>query len=406
MRTVVLTLLVAISLPIFAFGQESMAPDSGMQVVLDSLRGTRLELQRAVSLALQNATSVRQAEAVYLAAGGSVKRERGMFDPELFFSYNRLDQEQPSASYFSGAQTLTTTQTDYRTGLRLNLPIGTDLELGLNASKLTTNSSLASLNPQYDAFGSLNVRQPIFGGFHLSARKQLVKSKREFDAAKARYDQQVLAVASEVERMYWDLYAAVRDYAVQVLAFERAQVFLRDTEIRAKAGLVGPNQVATARTFLAEQELLLLDREELLDQRSDQLASLIGSRPESGQARFVPIDDPQGDYAVEPVEAVVERAMTENLELLAAKNDVGAVRALSRAALWEALPSVDLLGSLGGYGLAGRPQDVIFGGDTLLSTVEDRNFGDAVGQVGSRDYPSWSVGVEVTIPFGLRRGLG
>ena len=206
--------------------------------------------------------------------------------------------------------------------------------------------------------------------------------------------------------MYWDLYAAVRDYAVQVLAFERAQVFLRDTEIRAKAGLVGPNQVATARTFLAEQELLLLDREELLDQRSDQLASLIGSRPESGQARFVPIDDPQGDYAVEPVEAVVERAMTENLELLAAKNDVGAVRALSRAALWEALPSVDLLGSLGGYGLAGRPQDVIFGGDTLLSTVEDRIFGEGVGQVGALDYPCWRGGVEVKTPFVLRGGVG
>jgi outer membrane protein TolC len=406
MRKAIFILLAVAFLPGVAHCQEFPSPDSALQVVLDSLSGTPLDLHRAVDDALQNATSIRQAEAAYLAAGGSAKREAGMFDPELFFSYNHLDQEQPAASFFSGAQTLIATHSDYRTGLRLNLPIGTDLELGLNASKLTTNSSFAFLNPQYDAFGSLNVRQPILGGFHLSARKQLVRSKCEFDAAKARYDQQVLAVASDVERMYWDLYAALRDYAVQILARDRAQAFVRDTDIRAQAGLVGPNQVATARAFLAEQKLMLLDREEQLDQRSDRLASLIGSRPESGVARFIPTNDPTGEYPLDSVDAVVAQALADNLDLRAAKNDVAAARALSRAALWEALPSVDLLGSLGGYGLAGRPQDVIFGEDTLRSTIQDRDFGDAVQQVGARDYPNWSVGVEVTIPLGLRRGLG
>jgi outer membrane protein TolC len=288
----------------------------------------------------------------------------------------------------------------------LNLPIGTNLELGLNATKLTTNSSFAFLNPEYDAFGSLDVRQPILGGFHLSARKMVVKSKRDFDAAKARYDQAVLAVESDVERRYWDLYGALRDYAVQILARDRAAAFLRDTEIRATAGLVGPNEVATARTFMAQQDLLLLDREEQLDRTSDQLASLIGSRPGAGVARFIPTNDPAGEFPVDPVDAVVQRAMAENLDLRAAQNDVAALRALSRAAFWEALPSVDLLGSLGGYGLAGQPQDVVFGEDTLRSTIEDRKMGDAISQVGSRDFPSWSVGVEVTIPIGLRRGFG
>lgn len=406
MRRIVFLLLMLATVPAAAFGQELPDPDSALQVVLDSLPGTPLELQRAIDFALQNATSVRQAEALYLAVGGSVKRERGMFDPELYFSFNHVDQEQPAASVFAGASTLITTRSDYRTGMRLNLPIGTSLDLELNASRLTTNSSFAFLSPQYDAFGSLNVRQPILGGFQLSARKMLVRSKREFDAAKARYDQAVLAVASDVERMYWDLHAALRDYAVQILARERAQAFLRDTEIRSSAGLVGPSEMATARTFLAEQELTLLDREEQLDQRSDQLASLIGSRPESGEARFVPTNDPTGESPLESVDAVIKQAMAENLELRAAHNDVDAMRALSRAALWEALPSVDLLGSIGGYGLAGQPRDVIFGEDTLRSTIRDRGLGDAVSQVGSRAFPRWSVGVEVTIPIGLRRGLG
>ena len=102
-----------------------------------------------------------------------------------------------------------------------------------------------------------------------------------------------------VEQTYWDLYAAERDYAVQKLTRDRAEAFLKETETRAKTGLVGPNQVANARTFLAEQEVLLLDREEQLDRLSDQLSSLIGMRPDTGKSRFISVDTPPDDFPIE-----------------------------------------------------------------------------------------------------------
>jgi outer membrane protein TolC len=93
-------------------------------------------LREALDAALRNSTVVRQAEAAYLAASGSVRREAGAFDPELFLHVDHLDEEQPSSSFFAGAPTLSTIETDYRTGLRLKLPIGTSLEVGMNASRL------------------------------------------------------------------------------------------------------------------------------------------------------------------------------------------------------------------------------------------------------------------------------
>jgi outer membrane protein TolC len=66
---------------------------------------------------------------------------------------------------------------------------------------------------------------------------------------------------------------------------------------------------------------------------------------------------------------------------------------------------VDILGSLGGNGLSGTAQDVVFQGDTLRTT-RGGDFGSAVSQAAKRDFPNWSVGVEVSIPIGFRSGLG
>ena len=380
-------------------------PDSALQNTLDRLEGTRLFLKDAVGYALTNATSVRTAEAAFLAAKGSVRREKGTFDPELFFSLNHYDDELPAASFFAGASVLNTAQTVGSAGLRMELPIGTMLEASLNTVRSETNSAFAFLNPQYDAFGSLSLRQPLLGGFHVSARKELARAEQEMDAAKARYDQEVLAVGVRVEQAYWDLYAAERDYAVQMIIRDRAEAFLKDTEVRAKTGLIGPNQVANARTFLAEQEILFLDREEQMDRLSDEFASLMGKRPESGDRRFVTASDPPDTFPVEDADDLVRLAIDKSLDLRAAEAEVAARRALSRAAVWEALPSVDLVASLGGNGLAGTAQNVVFGSDTLRTTVGG-GFGDAASQATEGEYPSWSVGVEVSIPLFFRTGRG
>ena len=75
---------------------------------------------------------------------------------------------------------------------------------------------------------------------------------------------------------------------------------------------------------------------------------------------------------------------------------------LFRSELW---PQVDLLGSIGGNGLSGRPNEVVFGGDTLRTTVHG-TFKRAIEQAISRDYPSWMVGFTVKVPLGMRRNKG
>ena len=387
-----------------AVGQlQPVNPDSALQLILKGLEGTPLSLAEALRLGSENATSLRRAEAGFQASMGAVRRESGAFDPELFFNLNYDDQSMPTASFFAGAPVLMNQQATSQAGLRWGLPIGTHLEASLNTIRLGTNSAFAFLNPQYTAFASLSLRQSLLGGFSVSARKGLSKAERDMEAAQARRDQEAVALGAEVERRYWDLYTAERDYAVRRLTRDQGEALVHEAELRAKAGLIGPNQVANARTFLAEQKVLLLDREEDLDRVSDLLAALIGTRP--AKTRFVAADSPPAEFQVEPVDAMVERARNTNLELQAAKADIEASRTLANAAGWEALPSLDIVGSIGGNGLAGTAQDVIFNNDTLRTTVGG-GLTDALNQAGRRDFRTWSLGLQVKVPIGLRSGLG
>lgn len=385
--------------------QNIVTPDSALLIILKNIDGDELSLIKAHELALKNATSVKNSEAMYRAALGTLRRERGLFDPEFFFNLTFRDMKEPTASFFAGADVLVTEQTTSQTGLKLKLPIGTQLELSVNTISLKSNSQFAFLNPEYDAFGSLNLRQPLLGGFTYSGRKTLTTAEYEYEAAKARYEQEQLAINSVVEQVYWTLFTAERDFAVQQLTYNRALAFLEETELRNKAGLVGPNQVASAKTFLAEQKLLLIDREEQLDSQSDMLTTIIGTRPGNNKARFKVIDIPPSQFSVEPVDELIEHALNSNLELLATQNEVESVNSLVKAADWELLPRLDIVGSLSSSGISGNPQDVIFGSDTLRSTTSG-SFGDVLEQVYRRKFPGWSIGIELSMPIGLRPGLG
>ena len=213
---------------------------------------------------------------------------------------------------------------------------------------------------------------------------------------KARYDQEKVATTTEAEKMYWDLHGAERNYAVQRLIRDQALQFLKDTEVRAAAGLVGPDQLASARTFIAEQELFLIDREEQFAAVSDRSPSC------SAFVRSLIHDHRTPGFLVsgEPAALLLETAKRNNLSLEAARADVEARRALADAAGWEWLPTVNLVGAIGGSGLSGDAREVIFGSDTLR-TVRGGTYTDAPDRRhgGNSQTGAWT---EVSIPIGFR----
>lgn len=398
-------LLASLALIAIAAPGSATAPDSSLAKALAAIEGTPLRLDVAQEAAIANATSLRDAQAALEAARGALRSESGRFDPELFGELSKSGDERLTSSFFSGAGVLETETAAGLAGARIRLPIGTQVEASINATRTETNSSFASLDPEYDTFGRLAFIQPLLSGFGPAARGELSAAESRHEAAIAAYEDARMALDATVEWTYWDLYAAERDYAVGRLILDQGLSLLSEVELRARAGLVGPSEVANARVFVAEQEQALLDREERLDRTSDALASLIGRRPEPGKVRFRPVDAPSSVPAAPDAERLVSLGLERNRSLQSLRENEAAVRARHSAARWNALPQVDLFGAIGGNGLAGTPRDVIFGGDTLRTSVSG-SLGDALSQVSGRDYPTWSAGVRVTIPMTFRETRG
>jgi len=384
---------------------EESNPDSALAVTLRSIEGAPLTLSGALLYALDGSTSLNEAEAVRDAAKAVVQREKGTFDPELFGTIERIEDESPTASPFAGADVLETSDVASRAGARMRLPIGTELEAGVSLLRRDSNSIFATLDPEYSGNGDLSITQPLLKGFGPAANAPLSSAKHQARAAEASYDDAEARLRASVEETYWDLYAAERNYAVQTLLVEQAAALLTDTRSRARAGLVGPDQVANAEVFQAEREQAAIDAAQTMDATSDRLASLIGARPAGALKRFRATDPPPSAFPVENEDALVERAWEANHQLRSLESNVDALRALERGAKWSALPELDVFGRIGGRGLSGTGQTVIFGEDTLRTTIDGAT-SDVLDEIIGRDFPTWSVGVEVSLPLGLRAGRG
>lgn len=407
-RPSILLLCLAVARSLIAppgtLAQEAAPPDSALAQVLRSLPGQPLSLTDAHAGARANATSAGEAEAIVRAAEGELRREKGAFDPVAFADVEHLDEENRSTSPFETLEIAESQETNFSAGVRTKLRFGTELEASLESTKLETNSTFSTVNPEYDTAGKLSLRQPILRGFGPGSRVGLSSAEAGLASARATREDLLRGVRTATETAYWDLYAAWRDHGVQLLLVDRAKLLLQQADTRAKMGLVGPNQVANARVFLAQQELAALDSEERLDGTSDRLASLIGERP-ANVARFRPSDEPLHLYPVGSEESVVQSAMRSNRRLQAAHYELESIESTWKGARWNALPTLDLKGSLGGNGLAGTGQDVLFG-DTVIPSRISGDFADSFEQVTARDYPTWSVGLEMQMPLGLRSGRG
>ena len=382
----------------------SFDPDSALVEALRDIEGETLTLSRAIAMALANGTGPSEAEASLDAAQGGLLRERGAFETELFAEFGASGQQTPSSSPFSRPDVIESDESAGSAGARLLLPFGTRIEASLDARRIDTNSAFAAIDPEYRSGGRLEIRQPLLQGRGAGTSADRDAAERGMESAEAAYRDARLLARAQVEAAYWALYAGERDLAVRRLIVEQAAGLLEQAGMRAQAGLAGPNETATARVFLAQQRLDALDQEERVDGLSDRLATLMGARPVS-DARYQPVDDPPAEFQPEPVELLIERGLRENALLESAERAHAAVAARAEGARRNASPTLDLIGSLGGSGLSGTGQTVIFGSDTLRTDTSG-GYADALGQALGRDFPSWSLGLEFSFPITLRAERG
>jgi len=121
----------------------------------------------------------------------------------------------------------------------------------------------------------LDVQWPIYTGGRADALVRAAQA--EASAANAETEVARADLRLEVTRAFWSVVTARATVVVLEQALSRAESNVGDARARLAAGLVPPNEVASAEAQAARQRMLLVEAQNLRDVASADLARLVGA---------------------------------------------------------------------------------------------------------------------------------
>ncbi len=289
-------------------------------------------------------------------------------------------------------------------GISQRLPwLGTEYTIGMDNSRLESNSRNNLFNPQLDSSLSFRVTQPLLADFQIdSARASLLVSRKNREIADVALRQQIVQTMRTVRNAYWDLVFARANLGVAQQSLDLARQTLRDNRTRVEVGTMAPIDIVQAEAEVATNEENTIVAAAGIDEAEDNLRALIydPSTPDFWNANIDTADAPPVQTAPSDVdvETAVKNAIANRTDLVQARKALEADDINLRLYRNQILPTLDFVAD---YGLAG------FGGDLLrrlpdgsTEVEQARSFGDALNSLFGRDNPSWAIGVQFAYPLG------
>jgi outer membrane protein TolC len=198
----------------------------------------------------------------------------------------------------------------------------------------------------------VDLQWPIFDGGRTDALERAARA--EASAATADVAAAQADLRLEVARVFWALVTARAATAVLDRSLGRSQANLNDVRQRLNAGLVPPNEVASAEAQESRQRMLLIETRNQADQSAAELARLIG---EEVLQRIEPAADLELEAPVAAsAQALILEAWATRQEREAFGQRILAAEELVAAAEGSRRPSVAITG---GFDYA-RPNPNIF----------------------------------------------
>lgn len=347
-----------------------------------------LALPEAVRLSLlRNKTlSVRKLDPSIAAA--RVMQERGAFDHVYTLDTQTQHRETPTGSQLEGAQTSVTDTELANMGIARTYKGGQRVAGRFTNQRFETNSRFANLNPQWTSNLIVNATQPLVrgAGYHINTANLRV-AQNGVRQGQLRLDKVVLDTVSAVERQYWDLVFFRQDRDVKRFALQAAEELLAFNIRRQQVGVGSEVEVIEARaTAAARSEDLEVSNRQLSD-AEEILRRLTGLDDHPPGTEIYPED--QMPVLPPPVSlpgalaAAYDKRPDYRDLLIEMKNQKINVQFLKN----QTLPKVDLVASYAQNGLAGT-------------------YAQALDQVGDAGFQSYTVGVQLEVPFENRAAKG
>jgi len=374
-----------------------------------------LSLSDAIALALENNIDVEVSRYSYpLADTALFSANAGgngvpNLDPVFISNINAAHNTQISASTVTTGQIATTNNNKlFNFGVQQGFITGGTATLGLNSNQ-SLSSGAITFNPAYNSSLQLQINQPLLNGFGLALNRRFIRiAKNNIRATDFQFEQQLNTTLNTVIATYWNLVSAALAVGVAQQSLELSQKLLDDNKKQLEIGTMAPLDVQQADQQVATSETNLIIAQTAVEQQEVALKNLL-SRNGLGAANFADVHIIATDRItvpdvepIQPVQDLVAKALDKRPELGQQRLQLENSKITLSATKNSLLPSINLTSTLTNAGLGGEghpsfnPQT---GNFTQPNPFFVGGFGTALGQIFSRNFPTYSIGAQLNIPL-------
>ena len=366
-----------------------------------------LTLQEAAQLALANNPEISIERLTPRIRYEEIRKERAAFHP-VFTTEGSTDRSETQASsQLAGSTTLETDTISFNSGIRTKFTTGTIASLEFLNKRAESNSSFQLLSPVYSSNLVFTLTQPLLKNFGVEVNETRIKiAENNLGLSRHQLQLTVVGILADVENTYWDLVTALKERELRRLALELTRRLAQSTRERVAEGRLPEIALLQARTTVLEKESDLIQAESAVKDAMNRLKDLLHLDPDSGPV-IVPLDQPTSDVKQIDVNQATARARLTRPELQQAKVDRENKNLAYHLARNQVLPQLDIFGSVGLGGLAGAPlsqdqrvQTILGPTAVTVPSSAEGGYGTGLKNMFSGDFPTWKIGITLTIPIG------
>jgi outer membrane protein len=327
------------------------------------------------------------------------------FDPVLTGQLNWTHATTPDIDPLAyGTNALAGNTTNANAGYSQGFGPGTELNVGFDNARNTINSLQSAFSPYTTSSLGFTVTQPLLRGFGLAVNRRFIRiSKNEQKIANLLVQQQLIATVYGVVRLYTDLVALYEDVKVKEETLASAEKLYTDTKAEVDEGTQAPIELtrANAQVFSIRQDLI--DSRGLLEEQEAIVKNVITRRtdndPEVLNARIIPTDsiDVPAAEEIRPLQDLVTMAFAKRPDLTQAGVQVENTQISLQGSRNGLRPEIDLVGTAQNSALAAQQNSLL--GTPAIESPLIGGYGSALEQLATRKYPTYGVGLNITLPL-------
>ena len=367
-----------------------------------------ITLQEAEQRALDRNPHIAEARLGTQVADFAVAESRTVYTPSLTLAMTQRSQTNPATSQLAGGQSAVTTNAlNYSSGISQLVPWGGGhYAVEFNGNRSATSNLFATLNPSFSSGFSATFTQPLLKGFRFdSPRAQIQIADINRSIADFGLRQEAATTLFGVRQAYWELVYAVDALETAKRSEELARRNLEDNRLRVQLGTLAPIDVVQSEAEIASRHQATVQAEGGWRNAQVNLKQLIvkDKADPLWETTLQPVERPSQTTTAIDLQTAIAAAIGNRTDLEIARKQRQSADVSLKLANEERKPAVDLVAAYSASGVGGtqvlRGTDAL--GSSIIGTVPGGYF-DALGSLAGFDYPTWSVGLNLTLPLGKK----